>query len=301
MRGRVALGKVVRERSERTALPNASALANGTMTRMKIAFVGCGAAGRALGVAWRRAGHSIGAVQARTTAEEAVRVLGEGVANGSLEDADVVVFATTDDALADAARARALAPGQVALHLSGAHASTILKPTGARTAGLHPLRAFADLETAVAALEETYFFVEGEAVEVAARLAGDLGGHVVPIDTAAKTLYHAGAAIASNFTVTLLSIARDLFEEAGVEEEAGLAALVQLVRGSLDNVARVGLPAGLTGPVARGDVELVERHVAALRGPRRELYLLLLKATLPLARAKGGLDAEAERRLRGLH
>jgi len=267
---------------------------------MRIAFVGCGAAGRALGLAWRRKGHEIGAVHARTTAADAVQVLGEGVPGGPLEDADVVVFATPDDALAAAAERYHLAPRQVALHLSGAHPSTVLAPTGARTASLHPLCAFADLETALATLPGAFCFVEGEAVEVAERLARDLTPHVARLDTGRKTLYHAGAAIASNYTVTLLALARDLLQQSGVAADTALDALVALARGSLENVARVGIPKGLTGPAARGDVELVRRHVEALAPGMRELYLALLEATLPIARAKGGLTKEAESALRAL-
>ena len=267
---------------------------------MRIAFVGCGAAGRPLGVAWRKKGHAIGAVHARTSAAEAVRVLGDGVPDGPLDDADVVVFATPDDTLADAARRHPLARGQVALHLSGAHPSTILAPTGARTASLHPLCPFADLEQSLATLPDTYFFVEGDAVETAERLARDLGPHVSRIATEKKVLYHAGAAIASNYVVTLLGLARELLTQAGVDEEHALGALVRLARGAVDNVGRVGVARGLTGPAARGDVELIARHVEALPDPMRTLYLELLSATLPIARAKGDLSADAEAALRRL-
>jgi predicted short-subunit dehydrogenase-like oxidoreductase (DUF2520 family) len=129
---------------------------------------------------------------------------------------------------------------------------------------------------------------------VAEKLARDLSPHVARLDTGKKILYHAGAAIASNYTVTLLAVARDLFVESGVPAGVALDALLELVRGSLDNVAKVGIPKGLTGPAARGDVDLVRRHVAALDPGKRALYLALLKATLPLARAKGALSPAAE-------
>jgi predicted short-subunit dehydrogenase-like oxidoreductase (DUF2520 family) len=261
---------------------------------MRIAFVGCGAVGRALAVAWRRKGHAIGAVRARTSAAAAVKAIGAGVANGPLDDADVVVFATPDDAIASAAAAHKLVPRQVALHLSGAHPSTLLAPTGARTASLHPLCAFADLEAALAALPRAFCFVEGEACDVAEELARDLTPHVARLETGRKILYHAGAAIASNYTVTLLAVARDLFVESGVPAGVALEALTELVRGSLDNVAKLGIPNGLTGPVARGDVDLVKRHIASLDPATCALYVALLKATLPIARAKGALAPAAE-------
>ena len=270
---------------------------------MKLAFIGCGAAGRPMAIAWREAGHELGAIVCRTpaTSAEAARAIGGGTPGGDPRDADVVVFATPDDSIASAAAAHALRADQVALHLSGAHPSTLLAPTGARVASLHPLCAFASA-TAEIRLSETHFFVEGGAgaVEVAEQLARDVGPHVARIQTANKLLYHAGAAIASNYVVTLLAIARELFGDAGVEPEPALAALTQLARGAVDNVGRVGLPAALTGPAARGDVELVSAHLDVLGGELRALYQHLLTATLPLAYAKGGAGAEALKAMRAL-
>jgi predicted short-subunit dehydrogenase-like oxidoreductase (DUF2520 family) len=234
--------------------------------------------------AWAAAGHEIGAVSTRGGA--AAAAIGVGVDGGDLSEADVVVFATPDTALPSVAAEHTLRSEQVALHLSGALPSTVLAPTGARTAGLHPLRAFADLETSLAALPGTWCFVEGDAVEVAEQLARDLGGRSVRIDTAGKVKYHAAAAIASNFTVTLLGWARELFVDAGVGEEDALAALSALAAGAVENVARVRLPHALTGPAARGDVEIIRGHLEALDAEQRELYRRLLRATLPIARAQ---------------
>ena len=96
--------------------------------------MGCGAAGRPLGAAWLNAGHVIGAVICRTSAAEAVLAMREGIVDGTLDDAEVIVFATPDDALASAAAKHTLRADQVALHVSGAHPSTILEPTGAHVA-----------------------------------------------------------------------------------------------------------------------------------------------------------------------
>ncbi|MDH3591323.1 MAG: DUF2520 domain-containing protein [Planctomycetota bacterium] len=265
---------------------------------MRLAFVGCGAAGRAVGLKWIEAGHTIRSVRARTTAAAAVRALGQGEPNGPLDTAAAVIFATPDDALASVAEEYTLRADQLAVHLSGAHASTILAPTGARTASLHPLRAFADLEASVRELPDTYLFVEGD--EGVEELARGLGGPVVRIDTDQKTIYHAAAAIASNYTVTLIQIARDLFESVGVPPDDAHQALVELVRGSVANVAAVGLPDALTGPAARGDVALIRRHLAALDEPTRALYRHLLGATIPIARDKGGISADEAAQLEEL-
>jgi len=262
---------------------------------MKIAFVGCGAAGRALARLWIKAGHEIGAVHARTHAAEAVAAIGAGTVDGPLEEADVVVFAAPDDALAEIAASCRLSPGQVAIHLSGAHPSSLLLPTGARTAGLHPLCAFASLDVD---LTGKWCFVEGEAVEIAEGLAKDLGARVGRIETEHKSLYHASAAIASNYLVTLFDWALTSMGKAGVAGEEGAEALLALMQGSLDNVRKKGVPLALTGPVARGDVDVVRSHLDALPEAEKPLYKALLLATIPVAEAKGTLGVEAARELR---
>ena len=264
---------------------------------MKIAFVGAGAAGRALARLWLRAGHEIGAVRTRAHSAEAVAAIGAGTADGPLEDAAVVVFATPDDALAEVAAACALRADQVALLLSGAHPSTLLAATGARTAGLHPLCAFASLDVDMTG---KWCFVEGAAIDVAESLATDLGARVGRIDTEGKTLYHAAAAIASNYLVTLFDWSARLMGEAGVAGEQGEAALLALMGGSLQNVRRHGVPMALTGPIARGDVTVVRHHLDALPEAQKPLYKALLAATIPVALAKGTLSEIAARELRDL-
>src|ERR687883_424565 len=89
---------------------------------------------------------------------------------------------------------------------------------------------------------------------------------------AARPLYHAGAAVASNYLVTLHRVAADLFRAAGAPPEA----LVPLMRRTIDNGFE------LTGPIERGDWETVEAHRRAIRSAARELeplYDVLAEAT----------------------
>jgi len=50
------------------------------------------------------------------------------------------------------------------------------------------------------------------------------------------------------------------------------------VRGTVDNVARLGPAAALTGPVRRGDAATVERHLAPLDPDERAAYEALTDA-----------------------
>ena len=171
------------------------------------------------------------------------------------DDAELVLLCVPDGAISEVARG--IAPGPWVAHTSGATRLGALDPH-ARRFGLHPLQTFTkrrgpeQLDGAHAAVTaET-----AEAREVGFELARTLGLEPFALDDAARPLYHAGAAIASNYLVTLHRVASELFEAAGAPPEA----LVPLMRRTIDNGFE------LTGPIERGDWETVERHREALRG-----------------------------------
>jgi predicted short-subunit dehydrogenase-like oxidoreductase (DUF2520 family) len=118
-----------------------------------------------------------------------------------------------------------------------------------------------------------------------------------------RALYHASAVLASNYVVTLLKLASDLWLRFGYDRATALQALLPLLRGAVVNLETLGLPAALTGPVARGDVESVRRHIEALAQAAPELlgvYTTLGNETVPVALAGSGLDEETAARLREL-
>ena len=111
-----------------------------------------------------------------------------------------------------------------------------------------------------------------------------------------KVLYHASAVIASNYLVTLLNLASGLWSHLGISQDEGLKALLPLVRGTVENLEAVGLPNALTGPIARGDVGTVKRHLAALADVAPEIlsvYKELARHAIPIALEKGTIDSAA--------
>lgn len=216
---------------------------------------------------------------------ETVNVIGRGRVGSAIaarleerdvelrEDADVVLLCVPDTAIAEVAVE--LAPGPWVGHTSGATPLAALDPHERRF-GLHPLQSFrrsggpGQLDGAYAAVTaET-----DEAREVATALSALLRVRPFDLADADRALYHAGAAIASNYLVTLHRAASDLFEEVG----APPAGLEPLMRRVIDNGFE------LTGPIARGDWETVERHLKAIgeRRPQLEpLYRVLAEATAP--------------------
>jgi predicted short-subunit dehydrogenase-like oxidoreductase (DUF2520 family) len=186
-------------------------------------------------------------------------------------DAQLVLLCVPDGAISEVARG--IARGPWVAHTSGATRLGALDPH-TRRFGLHPLQTFTkrrgpeQLDGAHAAVTaET-----AEAREIGFELARTLGLEPFALDDAARPLYHAGAAIASNYLVTLHRVASELFDAAGAPPEA----LVPLMRRTIDNGFE------LTGPIERGDWETVERHREAIRATRPDLeplYDVLAEAT----------------------
>src|SRR4030065_2049153 len=95
-------------------------------------------------------------------------------------------------------------------------------------------------------------------------MAEDLGGRSLTIRPEDKSLYHAAAVVTSNYTVTLMHMAVEMWRAFGVEPAVALQALLPLLRGTVRNIEVVGLPRWLTGPVARGGVTPVRAHLETL-------------------------------------
>jgi predicted short-subunit dehydrogenase-like oxidoreductase (DUF2520 family) len=192
-------------------------------------------------------------------------------------NADVVLLCVPDAEIA--AAAAAIDPGPLVGHCSGATGLGVLAPHEAF--GLHPLmtvtEAGADFASAGCAVAGS----TARALGAARRLARVLGMRAVEVADGDRAAYHAAAAIASNFLVTLESAAEALAATAGVQREL----FVPLVRATVENWAHAG-DAALTGPIARGDEATVARHREAIfeRAPElMELYDVLAAATRQLA------------------
>jgi predicted short-subunit dehydrogenase-like oxidoreductase (DUF2520 family) len=168
-------------------------------------------------------------------------------------DAAIVLVCVPDRAIADVAAS--IEPGPWVAHVSGGTPLAALEPH-ARRFSVHPLQSFTH-DRGPEQLDGAWAAVTGEtpeAVEVATELAGVLGLRPFPLADEHRSLYHAGAAIASNYLVTLRRAAGELIADADVPEEA----LDPLMRRVIEN----GF--ALTGPIERGDWETVERHRSAI-------------------------------------
>jgi len=170
---------------------------------------------------------------------------------------------------------------------------------------LHPLVSLADPRVAVEALKEVAFGIEGDepARATAKRIVRALGARAVFLEAENLALYHAGAVMASNYVVALADMAQTLLVRAGVPPDQALPALIPLLTSVVHNLAYLGLPGALTGPVERGDVSSVERHLKTLEANAPELlalYRLVGRDVLRLAKEKAKLDPEGAARIEAL-
>ena len=193
---------------------------------------------------------------------------------GGDNEADIVLLCVPDAAIPDVARG--LAPGHGWIgHVSGATPLSALAPHERRFS-LHPLQTFTR-NRGSEQLDGAFAAVSGdtpEALAVATELARTLGLEPFELGDDRRALYHAGAAVASNFLVTLYRIAAGLLEEAGAPPHA----LVPLMQRTIENGFE------LTGPIARGDWATVDAHLDAIRATRPEVehvYRTLAEATAP--------------------
>jgi len=214
---------------------------------------------------------------------ESVNVIGRGRVGSAVaarlaargvevrEDAELVLLCVPDAAIAVTARRLPLGPWVA--HVSGATPLSALEPHKRRF-GMHPLQTFTR-SRGPEQLDGAWAAVSGESDEARAHgraLALTLGLRPFDLDDDARSLYHAGAAVASNYLVTLHQAASRLFAAAGAPPEALVPLMTRTIENGFD----------LTGPIARGDWDTVGAHVRAIHDEAPELepmYVALAEAT----------------------
>ena len=264
---------------------------------MKFGIIGAGIVGTALAVRLEEVGHKCIGVHTRSRLSYERFRSYLNIDHLPLEElvpAADILFITTQDVMirtvAENLSNKALMkPGQVWIHCSGSLPSNVLRVKESlpiHCLSLHPLQAFASVENALTILLGTHFGIEGDNKELGEEIVKDLGGIPHHILVEKKTLYHAGAVVASNYLVVLASLAVELFAEAGIQGEEALASLLPLMRGTLYNLEQVGLPQALTGPIARGDGQVVQGHLDNLPSKLVEIYQRLGLKALELGENK---------------
>ncbi|MFD9892152.1 Rossmann-like and DUF2520 domain-containing protein [Amycolatopsis sp. NPDC059027] len=285
--------------------------------RLAVGVVSAGRVGSVLGAALARAGHTVVAASGLSAASlaRAERLLPDVPLlppDEVVRRADLVVLALPDDALAGMVRGLvatgSLRQGQIVVHTSGAHGVEVLGPAaeaGVLPLALHPVMTFTgrseDLERlAACSVGITAMGADEAAWNVGEALAVEMGAEPVRVPESARALYHAALAHGANHLMTLVADCAELLRAAGIGQSERLVA--PLLSAALDNVLRHGDRA-LTGPVARGDLGTVRRHLAVLTEQAPEVapaYRALARRTVARSETAGLLDGAAAAELTDL-
>ncbi|EOD00446.1 Rossmann-like and DUF2520 domain-containing protein [Caldisalinibacter kiritimatiensis] len=268
---------------------------------MRIGFIGAGKVGTAFGKYLKKYGFKVYGYYSRTyesalkaakyTDTKAVENIEEIVVN-----TDIIFITTKDDEIRNVSnrlvQKNLLIKGKILIHMSGAASSDILikaKEQGSCIYSLHPLQSFADIDKAVKDLEDTIFSLEGdeEKINVIEDILKKTDNEYFKLNANQKSIYHAAACVVSNYLVTLMDYGLSLFESIGIDKEKGFKALLPLIDGTLKNIYDLGTEKALTGPIARGDTNTIERHLKSMQENNLksiDFYKLLGAKTVDLAK-----------------
>jgi predicted short-subunit dehydrogenase-like oxidoreductase (DUF2520 family) len=279
-----------------------SASKSGATAPLQLGFIGAGRLGTALARSMAACGYTVSAVASRSAASAEALAAGiDGTAAVSPQQVadrcDLVFVTTQDAAIAPTVAALRWRAGTAVVHCSGATEVSALasaQAQGAMIGGFHPLQTFGDPDAAIRSLPGCTITIEaGPGLDdTLVAIAQRLRCRVNRLPPGARGRYHAAAGYASR-----------IGQSWDAHEADAVAALVPLVRGTLASIEGAGLAAGMPGPVSRGDVASVAKHVDALATLAPDvlaLYRELCGRSIALGIERGGVDAAQAAQLRAL-
>jgi len=285
--------------------------------KKKVSIIGAGVVGTTVGYILSTKGYEIVAIAGRSqTSLARARSYIKGLITTDIVEAaslgNVIFITTQDDQIENVCKEIAHRNGfkadDIVLHMSGALPVKVLKSAdeaGAYVASIHPMQSFADIDLAIKQLPGTYFGVttDDEVWPFAFELVKDLGGEPILVKDEDKSLYHAAACVASNYLVALLRFTQEMYLSIGISQEVSLKAVWPLVEGTLKNIKQKGTSQALTGPIARGDLGTIEKHLSSIKSKFPEALILYEKLgnyTVDVALEKGSIDKKQADKIKKL-
>ena len=259
--------------------------------------------------------HAAGTIQgivntSLSRSQAAVQFIGQGNAYASIAElppADLTLITTPDDKIQACCEQLAVVPqltvGSIVAHCSGSLSSQVLISVKQRNCGIasvHPMNSFSDPANNVMQYAGTYCAVEGEPVasELLCTLFQKIGSVTYVLDSRKKGLYHVAGVLASNYCVTLCEEAIHCLMEAGVDHDMALKIVQHLMQATSAHLIQTTSPStALTGPIHRGDVNVIQEHLKVITDDERAtVYKILGLMTLKMT----SLPAEIADRIRAL-
>ena len=277
--------------------------------KKRIIFIGAGKVAWHLSYALNKKGYVISGIASRkkSSAEKlAGKFAVECTTNPEsiVKDADIIFITTPDSEIkkvvTNLCKNGVLRKKQLIIHTSGLMSIKILdcvKKSGALPLSMHPIYSFSSRSLSKDLLSGVWFILEGdsEAIEQGEKIVRMLGGKSFIIEGEKKSLYHLALVFASNFFVGVEDMAVELLLSCGIEKKDVLELIKPLVQVTEKNIWEKGTTGALTGPVERGDIETIKKHLELLSKQKqsfKKTYLELCKHLLKMVEEKGNIEKE---------
>jgi len=260
---------------------------------MRIAIVGAGRLASTLAPALEQAGYAVTEIISTPKSLRKARKLAKDVgaigvtAKTAQLPADLIWFCVPDGKIRAASEELSHLnwKNKQAFHSSGALSSDeldTLRKRGAAVASVHPLMTF--VSSSKPELEDVPFALEGDraAVVRARKITKRLGASPFPIRKQDKALYHAWGTFASPLLIALLATTEQVAKASGTPIQSVRKKMVPILRQTLNNYAAMGPVKSFSGPIVRGDAEILARHLKALKKipAAEEVYRALARSAL---------------------
>ena len=272
------------------------------MSKTRLSIIGCGNVARTLAYLWHKTSLVDIVNRSEKSAIASVEFIGAGNERSildNLQQADVFLIGCQDghieECLNQLLHSEIINKGNIIFHCSGSKSSAVLRKaeeSGALIASLHPVKSFADPAIAIDSFKPTYCGLEGDkkAVAVLTEWVEAIGGVPFEIKADKKLLYHAASVFACNYLVALQELSIKALEQNGVDRELAMKILEPIVKGTADNIFLLGTASALTGPIARGDFQVVAEQLKEVESWDKDagqIYKCLGKISADLSRQKG--------------
>lgn len=278
------------------------------MDKPEVTIIGLGALGITLGQALTEKGVKVRSVFNRTSekAYSTARKLDIDIAgdfpSGSDELGEVIFITVSDGAIAETAEKLKKLSGNMMehtfVHCSGSESAELLSPLrkqGGAVASFHPLQTFTS-SSSTDDFRNIFFSLQGDeqAFDLLRAIAKSLGAQSMEVTAGQKSHLHVAGVMASNYLHVLLQASVSSAEISGLSAEDIKKALLPLVQTTLNNAKESSFGAALSGPIKRGDITTVKKHLDILKdNPElREVYKTLGKRTVDMAVDAGHLDKD---------
>jgi Uncharacterized conserved protein len=253
---------------------------------IKIGFIGPGKVGVSLGRYFTHKGLILSGfygtnIETTTDAAEITKSKFYDNIQDIIKDSDILFITTPDDIISiiDKELSKFDLKNKSICHASGSLKSNVLcnaKQSGAFVYSIHPIYAFSNKNTELNDMETIYFSIEGDYFDVENSNLGQvvktLGNKYFLRDKESSSIYHLANVFVSNLTLSLLDIGTSYLKKLGLEENEALQAIKPLVQGNIESIVKKGFVNSLTGPVLRGDISTIEKHLSVLEKKDEDLY-----------------------------